>query len=60
MTGFHQRFMGSRRACKIWSDRVSKYEISAIAPQHGAIMVGDHVKLFLKWLAELQCGIDLL
>ena len=60
MEGFHRRYMKSPEACKKWVEKVSKYEISMIAPQHGAIFSGDDVKRFLEWIKNLRCGIDIL
>ncbi len=60
MEGFHKRYMASNTACRKWVDIVSSREISAIAPQHGAVMKGDSVRRFFDWFRELRCGVDLL
>lgn len=60
MEGFHKRYMASNAACRKWVDIVSSREISAIAPQHGAVMKGDSVRRFFDWFRELRCGVDLL
>jgi len=60
MEGFHKRYMASGEACRRWVRKVREKNISQIAPQHGAIMAGEPAKLFLSWLENLKCGIDLL
>ncbi|RTL52271.1 MAG: MBL fold metallo-hydrolase [Rhodocyclaceae bacterium] len=57
---FHQRYMCSNRAARIWVDAVSALDIDFIAPQHGAIYRGRAVQDFLAWFRELPCGIDLM
>ncbi|MGM0533191.1 MAG: MBL fold metallo-hydrolase [Campylobacterota bacterium] len=57
---FHSRYMASNKACRLWTSRVKKLDVSMIAPQHGACMSGAHVQLFLQWLQELSCGTDLM
>ncbi|MEJ2652877.1 MAG: MBL fold metallo-hydrolase [Gammaproteobacteria bacterium] len=58
MEGFHKRYMCSNMVCKEWVRRVSQYDIKTIAPQHGAIMVGDAVPKFFDWFSRLSCGMD--
>jgi flavorubredoxin len=58
--GFHRRYMCSNRAARIWVERVSRLDVSMIAPQHGPIYRGNAVKEFLAWFRELQCGVDLM
>lgn len=60
MEPFHKRYMASNKACKRWVEKVSRYDISMITPQHGAIFKEDTVERFLQWFAKLQCGIDTL
>lgn len=61
MEGFHIRYMASNRVCKKYVDLVSKFDISMIAPQHGAIFnKKDDVKKFFNWLSNLQCGVDVI
>ncbi len=60
MEGFHRRYMKSSKACRKWVEKVSRYEISMIAPQHGAIFSGQNVKRFLDWISNLKCGVDIL
>jgi len=58
--GFHRRYMGSKRAARLWVEAVSALEIDFLAPQHGPIYRGAAVQDFLRWFAELDCGIDLM
>ncbi|MCB9742223.1 MAG: FprA family A-type flavoprotein [Alphaproteobacteria bacterium] len=61
MEGFHRRYMASGRALRAWVRMVRPLEISAIAPQHGAVMRGPElVGRFLDWCEGLECGIDLM
>lgn len=57
MRFFHQRWMPSNQAKRVWIDRVRELEIDIIAPQHGRIFKGDDVKRFLDWLETLTVGI---
>jgi flavorubredoxin len=58
--GFHRRYMGSNRAIQIWLEGIRDLDIDIIAPQHGPIYRGAAVGEFLRWLGDLQCGIDLM
>ncbi len=60
MIGFHQRYMSSSRAVAAFILSVSGLPITAIVPQHGAILRGEETKTFLKWLEALPCGVDYL
>lgn len=57
---FHRRYMGSRRACKTWTNTVRPYHPTMLAPQHGPVYRGKSVEDFLDWIENLECGIDLL
>lgn len=57
MRYFHQRWMPSNHAKKVWVDRVRKLDIQVLAPQHGRLFKGDDVKRFLDWFEALQVGI---
>jgi len=53
--------MASRKALSFWVDMVSQKDIEAVAPQHGAVIKGkDNVKHFFDWLADLECGVDVM
>lgn len=61
MEGFHRRYMASNRAIRHWLTTIRSLDIETIAPQHGAQFQGrDMVGRFLGWIADLECGIDLL
>jgi len=59
MEWFHRRFLASRRALLKWISIVKRLDIEIVAPQHGAIFVGEHARRFLEWLESLEgVGID--
>ena len=60
MEGFHKRYMNSNKVCRLWANMVSSLEISMLVPQHGRPMVGEAIPEFINWIANLQCGIDLM
>jgi len=61
MKAFHQRYMASNKACRIWANRVRKMDVDMLVPQHGSPFVGKAmVKEFLDWISELRCGVDLM
>ncbi len=61
MEGFHRRYIASNAAIKKWLSIVRKYDIEAIAPQHGAIIKGKQmVEKFFDWLEGIKCGVDIL
>ncbi len=57
MRFFHQRWMPSNQAKRVWIDRVRELDIDILAPQHGRMFKGDDVKRFLDWFESLQVGI---
>jgi flavorubredoxin len=61
MQGFHERYMGSNRACRLWANMVRELDVDMIVPQHGRPFVGKEIiGQFLDWFGELKCGIDLI
>ncbi len=61
MEWFHKRFMACRKALDKWISLVEGLDIDVIAPQHGAIFIGDKAKRFIEWLKKLgPVGVDLL
>ncbi len=61
MEGFHKRYLVSNIAIRKYLDRISRLDVEAIAPQHGAIInKKEHVKQFFNWLSGLKCGIDII
>ena len=59
MRFFHQRWMPSNQAKRVWIERVRDLDINIMAPQHGRIFQGDDVKRFLDWFDALQVGIGI-
>ncbi len=60
MEGFHRRYMGGNKVCRLWADMVRKMDVAMIVPQHGRPFVGPQmINAFLDWIAQLQCGMDL-
>jgi len=57
---FHLDYMSSSVAAKGFTNALKDYDISAILPQHGAIIDKDNVEAALKYLADLRCGLDLI
>ena len=61
MLGFHRRYMASNKACRLWANMVRHMDLAMIVPQHGRPFVGKAmIDAFLDWIAELECGIDLM
>jgi len=60
MKPFHERYLACREALEAWLSIVERLDVEAIAPQHGAIMVGDKARKFLEWLRSLnRFGVDI-
>ncbi len=59
MDGFHKRYLNSNKVCRFWVNMVRQLEISMIVPQHGRAFRGRAIGEFLKYIENLQCGIDL-
>jgi flavorubredoxin len=61
MESFHQRYMPSTRALKIWVNTIKKLDIQGIVPQHGAVFLKPElVQRFIQWIDNLKVGADLL
>jgi len=60
MEGFHKRYMNSNQVCRYWANMVAKVPIDMIVPQHGRAFIGKAVPQLIRWISELQCGIDLM
>lgn len=59
MKGFHQRYMSSNKACRLWANMVRDMDVRMIVPQHGSYFEGkEMVNRFLDWISTLECGID--
>jgi flavorubredoxin len=61
MVKFHQRYMNSNRACRLWVNMVRQLDVEVLVPQHGRYFVGKPmIRRFLDWIENLQCGVDLM
>jgi len=60
LEGFHTRYMAGNIFTRAWVEHVNRYPVAIIAPQHGALFTGLHVREFLEWFEALQCGGDLI
>ncbi len=61
MRGFHERYMTSNKACRLWANMVRRLDVSMIVPQHGRPFVGEAmIGQFLDWFEDLDCGVDLM
>jgi len=59
MIGFHNRYMASATACKLWSEMVRGLDIEIIAPQHGAMFRGKEMcHRFIDWVGQLEPGAE--
>lgn len=60
INGFHARYMAANKVVRRWAEQIRRLNPRMLAPQHGAIYKDENVDNFLNWLAELQCGVDLI
>lgn len=61
MEGFHQRYMASNKAVRLWANSVRKLPVDMMVPQHGKRLEGRAVfDQFLDWISQLSCGVDLI
>lgn len=60
MEGFHKRYMNSNQVCRYWANMAAAMDIDMIVPQHGRALAGKAVDEFIRWISELQCGVDLM
>ena len=61
MEGFHKRYMVNNKVCQLWVNMVRQLDVDMIVPQHGRPFKGrEMIEQFLKWIAKLQCGTDLM
>ncbi len=59
MKGFHERYMCSNRATRLWARMVKKLDLEMMVPQHGKAFKGREViNQFLDWISDLDCGVD--
>lgn len=60
MEGFHRRYMVSNKVCAYWANMVWGMDVDMLVPQHGRWFKGkEAVAVFLEWIQDLHCGIDL-
>jgi len=57
---FNQDYMAGNVATRNFVRCLEDFAISAILPQHGAILPEQHVAAALDYMRELRCGLDLL
>lgn len=57
---FHELYMPTNSILRKFMQRLEKYDIQRIAPQHGSVLEGEQVKEAINMLKELPVGIDLL
>jgi len=60
MEAFHRRYMNSNRVCRYWAQMAAGMDIEMLVPQHGRALTGKAIAEFIRWISELQCGIDLM
>lgn len=61
MEGFHRRYMGSNKICRLWVNMVRGLDVEWIVPQHGPSFKGkEMIGELLGWLENLECGVDLM
>ena len=61
MEPFHKRYMNSNKICRFWVNMVRDLDMEWMVPQHGRPFRGRAViNRFLRWLENLECGIDLM
>jgi flavorubredoxin len=61
MKGFHERYMVSNKAARLWVNMIRNLDIEMMVPQHGRPFKGkEMVNQFLDWFEKLECGVDLM
>ncbi len=56
MKAFHEPYMASKEILRRSIERIQKYPVKIIAPQHGSVLKGDKVAEAMSILKELDCG----
>lgn len=60
MKPFHQRYMMSNKACRLWANMIKHLDVQGVIPQHGRpILHPAVINDFIDWIRNLECGIDL-
>lgn len=61
MKAFHERYMATPKALKMWAKTARQLDIEMIAPQHGAIFGNRELAgKFIDWIDNLSCGVELM
>lgn len=58
MKAFHEPYMASKEILKKNIERIEKFPVRLILPQHGSILKEDQVKEAVGILKDLECGIE--
>ena len=59
MSGFHNRYMPSRKACRQWVEMVRQLDVAMVVPQHGARFSGPEVVArFYDWIENEPTAVD--
>jgi flavorubredoxin len=57
---FHKDYIASNVACRGFVEKLQNVRIEAILPQHGSIIAKPDVDAALKYIEELNCGLDII
>ena len=60
MDSFHQAYMPSNQNLRNCMEKLEKYDIQRILPQHGSVIEAEDVKIAINHLKQLPCGVDLM
>ncbi|MFC1807089.1 MBL fold metallo-hydrolase [Candidatus Omnitrophota bacterium] len=58
MKDFHVSYMASTQHLRNIMEKFEKLDLKMILPQHGSIIKGEMMQRCIKFLKQLQCGID--
>lgn len=59
MGEFHKLYMPSNQILRAGMEKISRYDIARILPQHGSVLTNDQVSEAIEYLKNLPCGIDI-
>jgi len=57
---FHKDYIASNIACRGFVEKLDGVKIVAILPQHGSIIPTNDVQSAIKYLKDLNCGLDII
>jgi flavorubredoxin len=60
MESFHKRYINGNKVCRFWANMVRQLDIDMIVPQHGRALTGVAIEDFIRWIEQLECGMDLM